>query len=1075
MGLPLDLSSRELSFEEKLKNIQKYLPSGLTEKILSQKDRIEGERKQVTVMFADMEGFTSLSERLGIEEAYAIMDQVYEILIQKVHEYEGTVNEMTGDGIMALFGAPIALEDAPQKAIRSAVAIHREMASFSGRIRQSQQRIPPIRMRIGIHTGPVVVGTLGNDLRLEFKAVGDTVNVASRMESLAEPGTTYVSDETFQLTEGFFSFEALGEKVIKGKEKPVKIYRFIAPSSRRTRFDVSAERGLTRFVGRERELELLIDGFERSKSGYGQAVSVEAEAGVGKSRLIYEFRKAVGHEDLSFLEGKCLSYSRDIAYYPLSDILRSIFDIKADDGDPEIKNKACEVLKTLEVDEPATHPYVFELLSVKDSGINSISMSAEARKDRTIHALQRIVLKYAEARPLVMVIEDLHWIDKSSEESLRYLLESIAGVKVFLVFTYRPNFICDWGSQAYHSRISLNRLSNRESLVMAYHVLGAEKLDQNLEKLILTKTDGVPFFVEEFVKSLKDLKLVAPRDGIYCLIKDPQKMTIPSTIQDVIMARVDALPKGAKDVLQAGSVIERGFSYELIKRVTGIPEPGLLSFLSVLKELELLYERGIYPQSDYIFKHALTREVVYDSILKSRKKRLHDACGNAIEQLYPDTIETYYGVLAEHFIASENYPKGAEYARLAERKAEKSASLVDAITYAKKRVECLEKMPAALLVQEELIDARTALGLYAIQSGFHADAKAAVASIVDLAQRLRYRKRLSQIYTILGTYSYLVEENFPEAFKYLEEALAISQEMNDMVSTLFSNFWLAVVRAVNCEYGKALSQIEKALEINISAGSLWGVSIIKSNLSFFIYYFQGQVDLSLQASSEALRGANESGDIFSKAMASVCHGIACYGKGLFEAAAEHLSKGSELCEKIDLVIFQALGRFFRGESFFEIGEYAQAKTNYRKAIRILEENQIIPSWKNVCEVALARTRAINNEAGLDLEPVFALANLNKAKFWDGFLRRNIGEILMHIDASGPGEAESWINQAIEADQNNGVGLNLGRDYVLASEFYLRQEDPEQAKKSLQKAMQVFSDCGADGFLKRAEMKWASIS
>ncbi|MBE9573072.1 MAG: AAA family ATPase, partial [Proteobacteria bacterium] len=347
LTLPSEPPPKDLSFDEKLDKIQRYLPKGLTEKILSQRDKIEGERKQVTVMFCDMEGFTHLTERIGPEEAYSIMDQVYEILIHKVHNYEGTVNEMTGDGIMALFGAPIAVEDAPQRAIRSSLAIHREMARFSDKIKQEKEVIQPLKMRIGIHTGPVVVGTLGNDLRVEFKAVGDTVNLASRLEGLAEPGTTYVTEETFKLTEGLFRFEALGGKEIKGKEEPVKIYHVIAPSTRRTRFDVSAERGLTPFVGRERELELLLDGFEHAKGGRGQAFSIVSEAGVGKSRLLYEFRKAVANENVTFMEGKCLSYSRNVPYYPVIDILKSNFDIVEGDGDFEISEKVKRGLNLL--------------------------------------------------------------------------------------------------------------------------------------------------------------------------------------------------------------------------------------------------------------------------------------------------------------------------------------------------------------------------------------------------------------------------------------------------------------------------------------------------------------------------------------------------------------------------------------------------------------------------------------------------------------------------------------------------------------------------------------------------------
>ena len=324
---PHEPTVKELSFDEKIDKIQRYLPKGLTDKILSQKSKIEGERKQVTVMFCDLKGFTSLSEELGPEEAYDIVDQIYELLIHKVHNYEGTVNEMTGDGIVALFGAPIALEDAPQRALRSAMAIHREMSRFSDRLKQEKESLPTLKMRVGIHTGPVVVGTVGNNLRVEFKAVGDTVNLASRMEGMAEPGATYVTEDTFKLTEGFFRFEALGEKEVKGKKEPVKVYRVIASYTRRTRFDVSAERGLTPLVGRERELELLLDGFERAKAGRGQAFSIMAEAGVGKSRLLYELRKAVSNEDVTFLEAKCLSYSRGVAYHLIIDGLKANFNI----------------------------------------------------------------------------------------------------------------------------------------------------------------------------------------------------------------------------------------------------------------------------------------------------------------------------------------------------------------------------------------------------------------------------------------------------------------------------------------------------------------------------------------------------------------------------------------------------------------------------------------------------------------------------------------------------------------------------------------------------------------------------
>jgi class 3 adenylate cyclase/tetratricopeptide (TPR) repeat protein len=692
LTLPSEVSPTEPSLDEKIAKIQKYLPKGLTEKILSQREKIEGERKQVTVMFCDMEGFTAFTEKLGPEEAYGIMDQIYELLIHKVHDYEGTVNEMTGDGIMALFGAPIALEDAPQRAIRSALAIHREMAKFSDRIKQETEGIPPLKMRIGIHTGPVVVGTLGNDLRVEFKAVGDTVNLASRMEGLAEPGTTFITEDSFKLTEGFFRFEALGEKEVKGKKEPVSVYRVIAPSTRRTRFDVSAERGLTPFVARERELELLLDGFERSKGGRGQAFSIMGEAGVGKSRLLYEFRKAVSSEDATFLEGKCLSYSRGEAYHPVVDILKSNFDIQESDGDLKIRERVKKGLQMLEADETSTLPYLLELLSVKDSGIDELSLSPEVRKDRIIAALIQIVLKGSEVRPLILAYEDLHWVDKSSEESLKFLLDSIAGARVFLIFTYRPEYVHTWGAKSYHSQVNLNRLSNQESLVMVTDLLDTEQLESSLEEFILEKTEGIPFFIEEFIKSVKNLKVIKRKGNTYRIAKDIQTVTIPVTIHDLIMARVDSLPETTKSILQTGSVAGREFNHDLIKRVADQSEEKLLSNLSVLKDSELLYERGIYPKSTYIFKHALTQETVYDSLLLKRRKEVHEKIGGAIEELYSDNLEEHASMLAYHYERAEIRDRAIHYMTRAADRAKAIYANKEALAFYRRAIEQVSQL-----------------------------------------------------------------------------------------------------------------------------------------------------------------------------------------------------------------------------------------------------------------------------------------------------------------------------------------------------------------------------------------------
>jgi len=946
-------------------------------------------------MFCDMKGFTPLSEKLGHEKIYSIMDEVLEILIHKVLDYGGTVNKMTGDGIMALFGAPIALEHAPQHAIRSALAIHREITRFSNRLK-SESGIPPIKLRIGINTGPVVVGSLGNDLRVEFTAMGDTVNLASRMEGLAEPGTTYVTEETFKVTEGLFRFEPLGEKQVKGKEAPVKAYRVITTSTRRTRFDVSAERGLTPFVGRERELELLLDGFERVKAGRGQAFSIMGEAGGGKSRLLYEFRKAIANEDATFLEGRCFSYSRGVAYHPVIDLLKSNFDIRESDEDYQISDKVKEGLKQLGADEASTLPYLLELLSVKESGIDKIPMSPEARKDRILEAVKHIILKGAEIRPLIMAIEDLHWTDRSTEDTLKYWLDAISGSRVFLIFTYRPEFVHTWGGRSYHSQVTLNRLSNRESLAMVAHLLDTEEIAADLEELILQKTEGIPFFIEEFIKSLKDLEIIEKKDGGYFLTRDAHDVTIPGTIQDVIMARIDSLPEAAKDALKTGSAIEREFSYELMKRVTGISEQELLSHLSALRNAELLYERGIYPQSTYIFKHALTREVVYDSIMIKRRKKLHLDIGEAIEEVYKDNLDQYYTVLAEHYIAGESYEKGAEYCRLSGRKAERAASLNDAIAYGEKRIACLERLPQVEDVQRKIVDARTAIGLYYIEMNRNVDAKEAVDPIVDLALELDYKRRVSQIYTIMGSYWYLVEEDFPKAFKYLDDALKMAEELSDMLSLVQANYWLGQALAFSCKFQRGFHHIGKALEINMAANSLWGISVLKSMLSVWAYDLQGMINLGYRTSDEALRLAEESGDIYSKAMAYTSHGFSCYCRRFLEGAEEHLLKGIDFCESMNQLAWFSLGHFWLGDTYFDMGEYERSKDCYEKAISRIEQSRLFPSFLNVSKIALARARVMNNEIDIDLEALYQYEAENNWRIFDGWMPRYIGEILLNI-------------------------------------------------------------------------------
>ncbi|MDY7031507.1 MAG: hypothetical protein SVY10_06310, partial [Thermodesulfobacteriota bacterium] len=574
--------------------------------------------------------------------------------------------------------------------------------------------------------------------------------------------------------------------------------------------------------------------------------------------------------------------------------------------------------------------------------------------------------------------------------------------------------------------------------------------------------------------SLKDMGIIEKTDNTFHLTKDKQDLTIPSTIRDVIMARVDSLPDPAKSVLQTGSVIEREFSYELIKKVTNISQDELLSRLSILKDSELLYERGIYPQTIYIFRHALTREVVYDSILTERKKKLHLKIADAIEEVYKNNLDEYYEALAGHYIDGENYEKGAEYCRFAEKKAEVAGSLIDAIALGEKRVACLEKLPQTEDVVRMIIDARTAMGLYCAQMIHLVEAKEIVLPVIDLAIKRNYKRRVSQIYAIMGWYNCLAEENYPQAFTYLEDALQIAEDLNDILSLFMARLWLGLALCYACEFEKGLYYLEKALEINLAVNNLWGIAQGKAAIGGYVYDFQGRIDLGYQTTGEALLLAEESGDIFTMSSVHCGYGISCYYKGLFEEAEEHLLKASDLCEKINHFLFGGWAHMFLGDIFFIRAEYKKSQENYKRAISVWRQGRIVPSWISLSKIAVARAKVMNNEKDIHLNEIYECYADNKVKWLEGQMLKHIGEILLNIDDQHMTEAEDWIKKAIEANERNGTRFYLGMSYALYADFFKRKGELPEARQNLSKAIEILRECGADGWMEKAEEKLARI-
>jgi tetratricopeptide (TPR) repeat protein len=646
--------------------------------------------------------------------------------------------------------------------------------------------------------------------------------------------------------------------------------------------------------------------------------------------------------------------------------------------------------------------------------------------------------------------------------------------RVLMIFTYRPEYLLNWGARSYHNHIILNRLSNAESLAMVSSLLGTRGIETNLEAFILEETEGIPFFIEEFVNSLKRLKIIEKKKNKYHLTKNIEEVVVPSTIQDVIMARVDSLPLGAKTLLQIGSAIEREFSFGLIKTASALAELELLPHLSALKDSELLYERGIYPETTYVFKHALTREVVYDSILTKIRNMYHEKIADAIEEIYKEDLDKHFGVLAEHYIAGEKYEKAADYSRLAAQSFENTGSISEAIVFAEKAVRSLERLPWTDTLQTKIIQARTALGVYLIRMFYYSEAKEAVEPVVDSAVELGYKKALPQILTVVGNYEYFVEENVPSAFKNLENALKISKELDDKVSLALTSWRLGTARALNCEFEEGERHFERVLGLNVAENSLWSISLIKSFQSFYVYLHEGRIISAYEASEEAIRMAEESGDIYSKAFAYTAHGLSCYGRGLFSEAIKYVLRGLDFCETINLSMWSAVTEWMLGEIYYEIAEFENAKKHFARSAWLMEHSSALPSWMTLNRIGLEMAKVMNNEKDIDLETLYAYMQGNRMKLFEGIKSRYIGDLLLNIDEYHLSEAEDWIVRAIEIHQRDGMLWDLAKDYGRYADLFKKKSDLSKAEEILNKAIEILKRCGADGWVEKYQEEQANL-
>ncbi|MGH7821987.1 MAG: adenylate/guanylate cyclase domain-containing protein, partial [Candidatus Binatia bacterium] len=690
-----------------------YTPPHLAERILAEQAAMEsrgardGERKHITALFADIKGSVELMEDLDPEEARAIVDPALGIMMEAVHRYEGYVAQSRGDGILALFGAPISHEDHPQRAIHAALRMQDDIKRYAAKLRR--EKGISLEIRVGLNSGEVVVRSIRkDDLHTDYAPIGHATNLAARMESLAAPGSILVTDDTRRLTEGYFRFQSLGTAKVKGVSGAVEIHEVAGVGPLRTRLEVSARRGLVHFVGRQAEMDELRRALERAKAGRGQIVGVMGEPGVGKSRLFHEF-KLVSQSGCLLLEAFAASHGKADPHLPLIDLLKSYFRITSEDDDRIRREKIAGKVLTLDRNLEDGLPYVSSLLGDSDSASSLRQMDPQIRRQRTFEAVSKLLLRETLNQPLLVVIEDLHWIDGETDAFLQMLGDGVGSARIMLLVNYRPEYRQPWGTRSSFNQLRLDPLESESAEEMLTAIVGDAAALGPLKGLILEKSEGTPFFIEEIVQSLLDHG-VLERNGSVRLAKVIGDIDIPPTVDGVLAARIDRLAPEEKELLQTAAVIGREFSLGLVERVTGRGGPDLARSLAALQEREFLYEQPASSDIEYIFKHALTREVAYNSLLVEKRSRLHERAAQAIESLFADRVDEHYGELAHHYGRSGNTEKAVEYLVLAGRKAVERSADAEAITMFRRALELLADLPPSSDRDALEVDVRIALG-----------------------------------------------------------------------------------------------------------------------------------------------------------------------------------------------------------------------------------------------------------------------------------------------------------------------------------------------------------------------------
>jgi predicted ATPase/class 3 adenylate cyclase len=1015
----------------------------------------DGERKTVTALFADIKGSMELIEDLDPEEARALVDPALKLMMDAVHHFDGYVAQSLGDGIFALFGAPVAHEDHPQRALYAALRIQEQLRGYSAKL--VGEGGMPIEARVGVNTGEVVVRSIATGAgHVEYTPIGHSTSLAARMQAVAPTGSVAVAEATRKLCEGYFILKPLGATRVKGVSEPVNVYEVTGLGPLRTRLQRSVGRGLTKFVGREREMEAMCNVGELGRAGHGQLVAAMAEAGSGKSRLFFEF-KAKNQSGWMVLETFSVSHGKASAYLPVIELLWNYFKINSNDDERARREKVTGRVLALERNLEDTLPYLFALLAIVEGDDPLAEMDGEVRKRRTLDAIKRILLRESLNQPLMVIFEDLHWIDDQTQAFLNLLADSIGTAKILLLVNYRPEYSHQWGSKTYYTQLRLDPLGTESADEMLSSLVGGGKDMIPLKRLIIEKTEGNPFFMEEMVLVLFDEGALV-RNGTVKLTKSFNDFKIPPTVQAILAARIDRLPTDEKELLQTLAVTGKEFSLSLVRAVFKKPDDEIRRMLNDLQLAEFIYEQPAVGDIDYTFKHALTQEVAYNSVLIERRKALHESAGHALESMFAEQLNDHLAELAYHYSRSSNRPKAAEYLRLSGQQAAQRSANAEAIKNFTSVLEILKTLPDTPQRARQELELETMLGpaLIAIKGNAAPEVGAAYERAVELARQVGEDAQLFPALFGLRSYHFVRGELRP-ALELAQQLVSSAESLQDSGLLVEAHLARGNSHFILGELLPALDHFERAVTIydprkHHNHAFLYGLDpgVFCLGRIGFGLTLHGYPDRGLQKTDEAIALAQQRRHPFSLAVALMNVEAVHTHRGDASAIQQQAEAAIALCTEQGFGGILAQATIFRGLALARQGQTQEGIALIQRGLaasRATGAALFRPHYLCYLTEALL-TEARFEEGLIAADEGIAIAEETGERLYEAKLLRLKGDSLLALDSSNAAAAERSFREAIEVSTRQSTKLFQLQATMSLARLLARQGKRDEARTML---------------------------